>query len=131
VGAWQQGVIYDEDEFVATIDDALEQEEVQTALAQRLTDTLMEELGISERVEATLTRPGASRFTLKDGLILEEESTSTRPHFATRSASSSPGASKTMLVPSGSRREQRLNRPSEVIKYQTRSVDFRAEALEF
>jgi hypothetical protein len=56
VAAWQERVVYNEDEFVAMIDESLEQEEVQTALAQRLTDTLMQELEIRDRIGTTLTR---------------------------------------------------------------------------
>lgn len=56
VAAWQERVVYDEDEFVSMIDESLEQEEVQTALAQRLTATLMQELEIRDRIGMTLTR---------------------------------------------------------------------------
>lgn len=56
VSAWQERAIYDEDEFVATMDEALDKEEVRTALASRLTDTIVERAEIRERIGTLLQR---------------------------------------------------------------------------
>jgi len=50
IAAWQDRVILDEDTFVATVDEAFEQEEVQTAIAERLTDEIMEHAAIEQRI---------------------------------------------------------------------------------
>ena len=42
VAVWQERVFLDEDTFVSTIDEAFEQEEVQVAIAEQLTDVIME-----------------------------------------------------------------------------------------
>jgi hypothetical protein len=56
VASWQERVIFNEDRFVSTVDESLEQPEVQEAIALRLTDTLMTELEIRNRIDTTLTR---------------------------------------------------------------------------
>lgn len=56
VSAWQERTIYNEDEFVATMDEALSQEEVQVALASRLTDTIVQQAEIENRIGTLLQR---------------------------------------------------------------------------
>ena len=56
VSAWQERTIYNEDEFVATIDNALAEEEVQIALASRLADTIVTQAEIQDRIGTTLQR---------------------------------------------------------------------------
>ncbi len=58
LAAWQERVILDEDTFVATVDEAFEQEEVQIAIAERLTDEIMEHAGIAERIGRGLAKLG-------------------------------------------------------------------------
>ncbi len=69
--AWQERVILDEDTFVATVNEAFEQEEVQTAIAERLTDEIMKYARIQERIEtglATIQEEGGE--DLPEGLVL-------------------------------------------------------------
>jgi hypothetical protein len=71
VAAWQDRAILDEDNFVATVDEAFEQEEVQTAIAERLTDEIMEYAQIQERIAsglATIQEEGGE--DLPEGLVL-------------------------------------------------------------
>ncbi|MCH7617282.1 MAG: hypothetical protein J4N36_06750 [Chloroflexi bacterium] len=50
VAVWQERVFLDEDTFVSTIDEAFEQEEVQVAIAEQLTDVIMERAEIEDRI---------------------------------------------------------------------------------
>jgi hypothetical protein len=50
VAVWQDRVFLDEDTFVSTIDEAFEQEEVQVAVAEQLTDVIMERAEIEDRI---------------------------------------------------------------------------------
>jgi hypothetical protein len=71
VAAWQERVVLDEDTFVATVDEAFEQEEVQAAIAERLTDEIMKYARIQERIEsglATIQEEGGE--DLPEGLVL-------------------------------------------------------------
>ena len=73
VAAWQERVILDEDTFVATVDEAFEQEEVQIAIAERLTDEIMEHAKIQERIGnglAKLEEEGGE--DIPEGLVLLE-----------------------------------------------------------
>jgi hypothetical protein len=73
VAAWQEREVYDEDRFVGMIDESLEKEEVQTALAQRLTATLMEQLEIRDRIGTTLARlEEEGPEGIPDGVLLLE-----------------------------------------------------------
>ncbi len=58
LAAWQERVFLDEDSFVATVDEAFEQEEVQTAIAARLTDEIMEHAEIGDRIGRALAKLG-------------------------------------------------------------------------
>ncbi len=51
---WLETAIFDEDAFVATVDGAFDREEVQTALAERLTDEIMEAAQVRARIADTL-----------------------------------------------------------------------------
>lgn len=73
VGAWQERAILDEDNFVATVDEAFEQEEVQTAIAERLTDEIMDYARIQERIGSGLARlEEEGGEDLPEGLVLLE-----------------------------------------------------------
>ena len=50
IGAWQERAVLDEDAFVDTVDEAFERDEVQTTLANRLTDAAMEHLENRDRI---------------------------------------------------------------------------------
>ncbi len=50
IGTWQERAVLDEDAFVDTVDEAFEREEVQTTLANRLTDAAMEHLENRDRI---------------------------------------------------------------------------------
>ena len=50
VAVWQERVFLDEDTFVSTIDEAFEQEDVQVAIADQLTDVIMERAEIEDRI---------------------------------------------------------------------------------
>lgn len=74
IGIWQERAILDEDAFVDTVDEAFEQkEEVQSVLANRLTDAVMEHLEIRDRIGeglAELESRGGDRTP--EGLVLLE-----------------------------------------------------------
>ncbi len=73
VAAWQERVILDEDTFVATVDEAFEQKEVQTAIAERLTDEIMKYAQIQERIGnalAEIEEQGGEN--IPEGLVLLE-----------------------------------------------------------
>jgi hypothetical protein len=73
IGVWQDRAILDEDAFVDTVDEAFEKEEVQTALANRLTNVIMEHLEIRDRIAeglAEVERRGGERTP--EGLLLLE-----------------------------------------------------------
>ncbi len=50
IGTWQERAVLDDDAFVDTVDEAFEREEVQTTLANRLTDAAMEHLENRDRI---------------------------------------------------------------------------------
>ena len=50
VAVWQERVFLDEDAFVSTVDEAFEQEAVQIAIADQLTDVIMERAEIEDRI---------------------------------------------------------------------------------
>jgi len=50
IGLWVEREIVDEDNFVGTVNEALEDEAVRTVLAERLTDAVMERLEIRRRI---------------------------------------------------------------------------------
>jgi hypothetical protein len=50
VAVWQERVFLNEDTFVSTVDEAFEQEEVQVAIADQLTDVIMERAEIEDRI---------------------------------------------------------------------------------
>ena len=54
IAVWQDRVFLDEDTFVSTIDEAFEQEEVQVAIADQLTDAIMERAEIEDRIAGGL-----------------------------------------------------------------------------
>jgi len=54
VSGWQERTIYDEDEFVSTVEGALGQDQVQEALARRLTETIVEQTEIQDRIGTLL-----------------------------------------------------------------------------
>jgi hypothetical protein len=73
IGVWQERAILDEDAFVDTVDEAFEKEEVQTALANRLTNVIMEHLEVQDRIAeglAEIERRGGERTP--EGLVLLE-----------------------------------------------------------
>jgi len=73
VGAWQERAILDEDNFVATVDEAFEEEAVQTAIAERLTDEIMDYARIQERIGSGLARlEEEGGEDLPEGLVLLE-----------------------------------------------------------
>jgi hypothetical protein len=73
IGVWQERAVLDEDAFVDTVDEAFEKEEVQTALADRLTNVIMEHLEVQDRIAeglAEIERRGGERTP--EGLVLLE-----------------------------------------------------------
>ncbi len=54
VAVWQERVFLNEDTFVSTVDEAFEQEEVQVAIADQLTDVIMERAEIEDRIAGGL-----------------------------------------------------------------------------
>jgi hypothetical protein len=72
IGLWQDRAILDEDSFIKTVDDAFEQEEVQTVLAGRLTDGLMEYLEVRDRIGNALVELDEREENLPEGLVLLE-----------------------------------------------------------
>ncbi|MCI0818095.1 MAG: hypothetical protein J4O14_07485, partial [Chloroflexi bacterium] len=54
VAVWQERVFLNEDAFVSTVDEAFEQEEVQVAIADQLTDVIMERAEIADRISRGL-----------------------------------------------------------------------------
>ena len=54
VAVWQERVFLNEDTFVSTVDEAFEQEEVQVAIADQLTDVIMERAEIADRISRGL-----------------------------------------------------------------------------
>ena len=54
VAVWQERVFLNEDTFVSTVDEAFEQEEVQFAIAEQLTDVIMERAEIEDRIASGL-----------------------------------------------------------------------------
>ena len=73
IGAWQERAILDEDNFVATVDEAFEDEAVQIAIAERLTDEIMEHARIRERIGNGLARlEEEGGENLPEGLVLLE-----------------------------------------------------------
>jgi hypothetical protein len=72
IGLWQDRAVLDEDSFVNTVDEVFEQEEVQTALASRLTDGLMEYLEVRDRIGNALEELDEREENLPEGLVLLE-----------------------------------------------------------
>jgi hypothetical protein len=73
IGVWQARAVLDEDAFVDTVDEAFEKEEIQTALANRLTNVIMEHLEVQDRIAeglAEIERRGGERTP--EGLVLLE-----------------------------------------------------------
>lgn len=56
VAWWAHSILFDTDRYVGTVGPLIEDPEVVDALSVRLTDAVMDGLGIQERIEATLDR---------------------------------------------------------------------------
>ena len=73
IGVWQERAILDEDAFVDTVDAAFEDEEVQSVLANRLTDAAMEHLEIRGRIgEGLAELESRAGERTPEGLVLLE-----------------------------------------------------------
>ncbi len=73
IGVWQARAVLDEDAFVDTVDEAFENEEVQSVLANRLTDAAMEHLEIRDRIgEGLAELESRAGERTPEGLVLLE-----------------------------------------------------------
>jgi hypothetical protein len=68
--AWSERNISDEDRFVDTVNEAFDNEDVQLAAANRLTDTIMVRADVEQRVADSLADVQESRPRLPQGLAL-------------------------------------------------------------
>jgi hypothetical protein len=70
LAVWQEREILDEDNFVATVNEVFQDEDVQVAIATRLTATIMEEGDISGRIESGLEEVQARNERVPEGILL-------------------------------------------------------------
>jgi hypothetical protein len=70
LAVWQEREILDEDNFVATMNEVFQDEDVQVAIATRLTATIMEEGDISGRIESGLGEVQARNERVPEGILL-------------------------------------------------------------
>jgi hypothetical protein len=54
IAIWQERTVLDEDNFVETVDEVFEDDDVQAALASRMTDVIMEELEVQGRLHTAI-----------------------------------------------------------------------------